>query len=158
MRNKILEIVIFLMDYMRENYDSDSATDDASMALRNLGYSEDEIDSAYDWFLDQFSPVGEESFASFPQKSTSNRVLTEGERLIINSEAYGFLLKLLHHQLITEEQLEKIIERTLMISLDKRISFDHIKMIASSIIFSEFDNKELPDMFETSSECSNRLN
>ena len=51
MRNKILEIVIFLMDYMRDNYDDDAVSDEASNALKDLGYSEFEIDSAYDWFL-----------------------------------------------------------------------------------------------------------
>ena len=158
MRNKILEIVIFLMDYMRDNLESDSATDDASIVLKEMGYSEHEIDTAYGWFMDQFSPIGEQHFAEFPNHTTSSRVLTDIERMFINSESYGFLLKLLHHRLITDEQLEKIIERIMLISLDDKITIDQIKMIASSIVFSEFDQNDVPDMFEQASECSNRLN
>ncbi|MFC1475310.1 DUF494 family protein [Candidatus Zixiibacteriota bacterium] len=158
MRNKILEIVIFLMDYMRDNYDNDGASDDASHALKDLGYSEYEIDSAYDWFLDQFNPVGEQHYSEFPGKNSSSRVLTETERIFINAESYGFLLKLLHHHLITDEQLEKIIERIMIIALDKKVTIDQIKMIASSVIFSDYDSYDLPDMFDQPQERLNRLN
>lgn len=158
MRNKILEIVIFLMDFMRDNYHSDSATDEASIVLSEMGYSEYEIDTAYDWFLDQFSPIGEPHFADFSSNSNSNRVLTETERLFINPEAFGFLLKLLHHRMITTEQMEKIIERVMLISLDRKMTIDQIKMIASSVIFSDFDHHDMPDMFDLPAERSNRLN
>ena len=55
MRNRILEIVVFLMDFMREHSEQQAAPDDISLELKDMGYSEQEIDTAYNWFLEQFN-------------------------------------------------------------------------------------------------------
>ena len=64
MRNRILEIVLFLMDFMRDNEDHKSAPDELSSALQNMGYSEQEITTAYTWFLDQYNGATEQYFSS----------------------------------------------------------------------------------------------
>ena len=73
MRNRILEIVVFLMDYIRDEHEQQSEADDVSIALKNLGYSEPEIGAAYSWFLDQFKGTPEQFFSEFPQSSSPQR-------------------------------------------------------------------------------------
>ncbi len=129
------------MDFMRDNEDHKSAPDELSSALQNMGYSEQEITTAYTWFLDQYNGATEQYFSNFPARHGSIRVLTEAERLRISPEAYSFLIKLLDSNVITDEQLEMIIERITFFNAEP-MSLDQIKLIASAVVFDDFDGFE----------------
>ena len=133
MRNKILEIVVFLIDYMREKGAKQTTTEEISVKLSEMGYTDDEIDTAYDWFVEQFSSENEPEYSSFPKRSGSMRILTDTERLLISPDAYGFLMKLLNGGVIDDEQLETVIDRVISLSGDP-LTLDQIKEIASSVI------------------------
>lgn len=129
------------MDFMRDNEDHKSAPDELSSALQNMGYSEQEITTAYTWFLDQYNGATEQYFSNFPGKHSSIRILTESERLRVCPEAYSFLIKLLNSNVINDEQLEMIIERITFFNAEP-MSLDQIKVIASAVIFDDFDGFE----------------
>ena len=151
MRNRILEIVVFLMDFMREHAERQPAPDDISLELKDMGYSELEIDTAYNWFLEQFNSSIEEYYAEFPENGTSIRILTHEERQQLTPEAYGFLLKLLNSHIIDPEQFETILERVLPINLDQ------MKIIVSSILFREIDHLDIGTFFDTQIDSSTSL-
>lgn len=138
MSDRILEIVIFLMDYMRSHQNQLADTDDFSSTLRNMGYTDNEISSAYFWLLNRFDSAPEELFADFPLVSQSTRVLTESERLSMTTGAHGLLLKLISLSLIDEEDLETILERVALFSADQ-VDEEGIKMVASAIVFDDLD-------------------
>jgi uncharacterized protein Smg (DUF494 family) len=129
------------MDFMRDNDEHKSAPDELSSALQNMGYSEQEITTAYTWFLDQYNGATEQYFSNFPGKHASIRVLTDTERLRISPEAYSFLIKLLNSKVISDEQLEMIIERITFFNAEP-MSLDQIKLIASAVVFDDFDGFE----------------
>lgn len=157
MRNRILEIVVFLMDYMRDDHDRQSEADDVSVALRNLGYSDQEISSAYTWFLEQFKGTPEQFFSKFPKDRSSQRVLTDFERMYITAEAHGFLIKLLNSAVISDEQLEAILERAVFFAAEP-ITLEQIKIISSAVVFNEADDLEGPAVLRPVSDRSHLVN
>lgn len=147
MTDRILEIVIYLMDYMRESRDRLPDTEDFSATLRTLGYSDHEISSAYQWLLNRLEIAPEELYRDFPQNPTSIRVLTEAERVHMTVGAQGMLLKLLNLGLIDDEEFEAILERVSILG-DSVVTSDQVKMVASSVVFGGYDDfpaEELSD-------------
>jgi len=157
MRNRILEIVVFLLDFMRENEGQISTAEEISLTLSDMGYTEYEIDTAYDWFVEQFSPNLEPQYSNFPDNNKSVRILSDVERTLITPDAFGFLSKLLNSRIVNKEQFEKILERATMLSYE-RINLDQIKALASAVIFNDYDTPTNQSLFDNQADKSNNLN
>jgi len=143
MGSRVLEIVVYLMDHMRENQGALPFMDDLSGELQGLGYTDAEISSAYSWVLDRFESMHEKFFEQFPSEHFSNRVLTQYERLQLAADAYGYLLKLLNLRVIDDQQFESILERAVIFG-PRLISLDQIKMLTSAVLFNEFPDGDNP--------------
>ncbi|MDF1545349.1 MAG: DUF494 family protein [bacterium] len=141
MTNRILEIVVLLIDYFRENQDHFSNIDDLSSNLKARGYTDSEISSAYSWLMDRYENAPEKHFSNFPDLSGSHRVFSEEERFQLTIESQGFLHKLLGLGLIDNEQFEAILERATMVS-GSPLDLDQVKMVASTLIFRDIDELE----------------
>ncbi len=139
---------------MREHSERQPAPDDISLELKDMGYSDNEINTAYSWFLEQFNSSIEEYYRDFPETVNSIRILTEEERLQLSSESYGFLLKLLNNRIVNSEQFEAILERILLLT-GETIDVDRMKIIVSSVLFKEIEQGDVGLFFETTSEQSN---
>jgi uncharacterized protein Smg (DUF494 family) len=157
MGNRILEIVVFLMDHMRENHGSMPDMDDVSLELRNLGYSDGEISSAYTWVVDRFDGSTETFFTDFPIEHFSNRVLTPYERIQLPSDVFGFLIKLINLKVIDDEQFEAVLERSMTYGT-RPISLDQIKAIASAVLFDEVVEPDGPSVFDAKIDPSLNIN
>ena len=136
MRNRILEIVVFLMDYLQQGTAGNYLPDEISSTLEEMGYSDNEINSAYKWMLERINDVPESCYSKFSKGQVANRILTPGERQQISSEAYGFLMKLRNFSLIDDEQLESSIERAIQLGTYP-VSEHQMKLLTSSILFPE---------------------
>ncbi len=139
MRNRILEIVVFLIDFMQGNRGNLSGSDDLSSVLEAEGYSEDEISTAYSWLLQRFDNAPEQYFSEIPIMNASTRILTPTERVQLTPEAQGFVRKLVNLSLVDTEQLEAIMERVAVFGT-KSVSIDQIKLIASSVVLTDYDD------------------
>lgn len=142
MGDRVLEIVVHLMDHLRDNQGQISDMEMMFTDLKGLGYTDNEISSAYCWVMDRFNGPDDAYFSDFPQKHSSSRILTNYERHQLSPEAYGFLIKLTHLDLIDDEQFEMVLERGSMFT-PKPVSLEQIKLITSSIVFhdmAEFDS------------------
>ncbi|MBN1212324.1 MAG: DUF494 family protein [candidate division Zixibacteria bacterium] len=141
MRNRILEIVVYLMDHIQEHRGQIIDIEDLSAHLRSMGYTENEISSAYSWLVDRFEATSENFFTDFPPVHCSTRILTDYERYQYSPEAYGFLLKLQSQNLIDDQQFETVLERGAMFS-PKPITEEQIKLIVSSVVFNDMHEFE----------------
>ena len=150
MRDRILEIVVFLMDYMRDNQDRLTESDDFSSVLKTMGYADNEISSAYFWLMNRFGSTPEQLFSNFPEVHRSCRILTAAEHVLLTTEAYGFLLKLQNLSLIDDESFESILERVSLFGTEP-VTSEQIKLIASSIVFNNFEDFEAFDSLESRS-------
>jgi len=157
MTSRVLEIIVMLMDFMRNNQNNQSDADSLSSALNEMGYSEQEITVAYDWFLEQFGEITEEYFADFPPQHSSIRILSETEKRFLTPEVYGFLFKLMNYGLLDDEQLEDIIERADFSDMTP-VSLEEIKTIASAVVFEGIESPEKLSLFDPIDNHTNFVN
>ena len=157
MVSKVLEIVVFLIDYMQGNSGRLPNTDELSETLETHGYSEDEIASAYTWLLQRMEQAPERYFTDFPSSTKSVRILTPSERLALTQEAYGFLVKLYENELLDQEQFEIILERATVFG-PRAVTLDQVKLLASSAIMSDLADHDNIMMFDGSGPASPNFN
>lgn len=135
MQDRILEIVVYLMNQISEHQETLHNIDEMSADLRSMGFTDTEISSAYNWLLQHFEDYPESfSFTDEEIGFESVRVLSETERKILSPEAYGYLLQLRFLRLLTTEQLEMILDRCALFASDP-IDVTEIKILASSAMF-----------------------
>jgi uncharacterized protein Smg (DUF494 family) len=157
MRNRVFEIVVFLIDYMQGDAARLSDTDDLWATLESQGYSEDEISSAYSWLLKRFENHPQRYFSSFPATPSSHRVLTASERSQLTTEAYGFLIKLSNTSVLSDEQFETIMNRLSAFG-PMPVTLDQIKLLASSVVFSELDEFDAIELFDSDGDHTSFVN
>jgi len=157
MENRILEIVVLLIDYFQDNPDYYFNIDDISSNLKARGYTDTEISSAYSWLMERYDHSPEKSFSDFPAVTSPGRILTDLERRTLTIEAQGFMHKLLSFSLIDNEQFELIIDRSSLVSSGP-IDIEHIKLIASSVVFQDVDQLDNVTLVDPEDSPSSFLN
>ena len=143
MQEKILEIVVYLMNRLSDLQGPMSSFDEMSADLRSMGFTDNEISSAYDWLLKHFEDYPD-SFAVPASKTESRavRVLSDLERHVISPDAYGYLLQLRQLNLLTTEQMEMILDRCALF-MNEPVGLGEIKILASVALF-EAGSAEFP--------------
>ncbi|MEA2030144.1 MAG: DUF494 family protein [candidate division Zixibacteria bacterium] len=149
MRNRVLEIVVVLIDFIQGNNVALVSSDEVSTTLEAEGYSEEEIASAYSWLMHRFDNAPERYFSKFPANGFSVRVLTQTERIQLSPEAYGFLLKLANLSLIDSEQMELVLERVAVFG-PRAVNLEQLKLIASSVVLENLADLDLLEMIDAS--------
>jgi uncharacterized protein Smg (DUF494 family) len=142
-QEKILEIVVYLMNRLTDIQGSISSFDEMSADLRSMGFTDSEISSAYNWLLKHFEDYPESfSLAHIETDTRAIRVLSDAERRVISPEAYGYLLQLRHLNLLSTEQMEMILDRCALFVNDP-VGLSEIKILASVALF-ETGSAEFP--------------
>lgn len=131
---RILEIVFYLVEHTRNHKGRVGPFKSISRDLKNLGFTDSEISSAYSWFLDELQKEGGKINPA-AKTSGSVRVLSPEEMHNFTPDAAGFLVQLLQMQLINSSQFERILERSFLIG-PEQIDLPVIKAIASRYVFS----------------------
>lgn len=130
MNDKIIEIVIFLANQLRLNKKIKDI--DLSLLLEE-GYSMDEINSAIAWLYSMLE-TGELIFREKRVFSDSKRIFDKGEKELLDVDSQGYLMILLESGIITESDLDMIIERIRFSGMEN-LSLDNTKIFVSSLIF-----------------------
>ena len=139
MNNKTIEILIFLLGYLKENNFDDESLSEFSENLVISGYNADDVAEALGLLLEKLHFIPVRSSEISEQKETSIRMLNDYERMKIPAEVYGYILKLRSMSLINGAQMEKIIDYC-MFTDSHKISESEINEIIAAIIFE--DNME----------------
>lgn len=135
MGDRVLEIVVFLMSKVKDQQGRLDDLDEIASYLKNQGFTENEISSAYSWFLDHLQNDTEFLYNS-TLKGNAIRILSDQERQLFSSESIGYLLQLCHLGLLSDQQFEMVLERGSMIWTSS-INLDQVKMLIETILFSE---------------------
>lgn len=135
MQDRILEIVVYLMSQISDQQGNLGSLDEMSADLKSMGFTENEISSAYNWILKHFEDYPD-SFAENAREAgkRSFRILSDQEREIISPIAFGYLLQLRYLGLMTTEQMEMIIDRCTLFDAEP-IDIEDIKLLASATMF-----------------------
>jgi len=141
MQEKIVEILAYLIGELRNNI---PINDIDLTVLSKKGYSTTEISTAFNWLYEKISD-GENIITDTASTSPhSHRVLHEAERSVINAEAYGYLIQLRELGLITDMDIEVLIDR-IMMSGYATIDVNEIKSMVAQLM------AESDDSFNTGS-------
>ena len=135
MGERVLEIVVFLMSKIKDQQGRLDDLEEIANYLKNQGFTENEISSAYSWFLDHLQNDTEFIYNS-SINGNATRILSDLERQLFSSEAVGYLLQLRHLGLLSDQQFEMVLERGSMIWTSS-INLDQVKMLIETILFSE---------------------
>lgn len=107
MHERIVEIIMFLVNELRSNKQLSDV--DVSL-LTQSGYTQSEISTAFSWLFERLT-VGQQVVHGTSDTSQSVRVLHEAEKLVIQPEAFGYLIQCKQLGLLTNADLEVILER-----------------------------------------------
>jgi uncharacterized protein Smg (DUF494 family) len=110
MQERIVEIILFLVNELRSNKRLNDV--DVSSLTRD-GYTQSEISSAFSWLFERLS-VGKSLTDVTSGASTSHRMLNDAEKMIVGSQAYGYLIQCQQLGLLNNFDVETIIERIMM--------------------------------------------
>ncbi|MEW5798787.1 MAG: DUF494 family protein [Bacteroidota bacterium] len=111
MQEKIVEILIYLIGELRKNV---PVGDIDLTVLSQRGYSTTEISTAFNWLFEKVTDGENIVTDTAPSSPHSHRVLHDAERMVISSDAYGYLIQLRELRLITDMDIEVIIDRIMM--------------------------------------------
>jgi len=139
MREKIVEIIVYLMGELRN--DIPLAEIDLSV-LTNNGYTPTEISTAFSWLYEKIT-LGENLSKDVSKSSPhSHRVMHEAERSVFTSEAQGYLIQLRELGLISDSEIETVIDRVMLADY-ATAGLPEAKSIVASILL-EGDGQRTP--------------
>lgn len=133
MQERIVEIIVYLLGQFQEETSNENYTD-FSRELISQGYTRDEINLAFSWIFNHLQGEHAEKSQELHYFGDGVRILHDLEKLVISAEGYGYVLQLLHLGLLSENDIEIIIERALAMG-SMNVTLEDIKSIVASLIF-----------------------
>ncbi|HID38666.1 MAG TPA: DUF494 family protein [Calditrichaeota bacterium] len=133
MQERIIDIIVYLLEEFRHHHTEENYSD-LSKQLMSLGYTESEIHLAFSWIFNHLQSSGNGTGEEFSYGADSNRILHDVEKLFISAEAYGYLLQLRHLGILSDFDLETVIDRALAFGTSS-IEIEDIKAITASLLF-----------------------
>ncbi len=136
MEDRILDIVVFMMSHLHEKSGDLEHLNELVGDLQSQGFTSAEINSAYSWVFDRFGAGRSRILYREQPAPNSARVMAPQERLVLEPDAFGYLLRLQALGILRQTEFEDIIESC---SQAGRIAVDvgEIKEIVSGMLFSE---------------------
>lgn len=135
MDEKLAEIIIAVVDRLVDIGEQSETVASLTEFLMREGYTAGEINNA---FMFLYHSIDERFFdegtitLGMSHKGTV-RVLNDFERSFISAEAYGYILQLSQLGLLTDLQVEEVIERAIYYCSEK-VEINDLKQIVPSII------------------------
>ncbi len=128
MVNRLIDLVVLVAELSR---DKGKSLKELDQELVGQGYSSKEIEQAMFWLSSQHRAA-----MSCPGTvaKPAHRVLSPWEAACLDSEAYGYLLRLQNLGIIDQVQFDRIVTRILPIGGEK-LPLGELKTLAGSIIF-----------------------
>jgi uncharacterized protein Smg (DUF494 family) len=110
MQERVVEIILYLVSELRSNK---RLSDVDVSSLKRDGYTQSEISSAFSWLFERLS-LGKSMTDVTSGASTSHRMLNDTEKMVVESQAYGYLIQCQQLGLLNNIDVETIIERIMM--------------------------------------------
>ncbi|MDI6779335.1 MAG: DUF494 family protein [Bacteroidota bacterium] len=137
MQERIIEIIVHILNEIKT---TNKKLQDVSVEnLEKLGYTNSEMNAAFSWLFDKFYLSKYNPAKLDIETSGSRRILHEIEKMAISPEAFGYLIQLRELSIISDVDVELIIER-IMLTTTHTIEIEEMKDIVFSVIFGSEDH------------------
>ena len=133
MQERIIEIIVHLLIELQQERNQIEKVD-LTRSLLAKKYTDGEINLAFSWIFDYLKNPPQDRIDSDSEYSDQLDEFPEFEKLVISSEAYGFLLQLIQLGVIKENDIEVFVERAVAFGKDD-LSVDDMKSIIATILF-----------------------
>lgn len=133
MKERVVEILMYLMSEIEANKRlSEVNLDD----LTSRGYTQSEISAAFSWLYDNM-PMHEGNVELHARPSgSSRRQLHQAEKMLLSTDAQGYLMQLFELGLLDAADFEQVIERAMLSGFEK-LSLQEIQELAAAVIFAK---------------------
>lgn len=133
MRNRVLDIVSLIAQYVMEEREFFSESDIVEQLLGE-GFEADEIDAAFTW-MERLSLEDGRQSQRLALEQPTHRIFTREEEQLITCDARGFLVRLRSLGILTDELQEDIIDKATRLN-DEEVSLKEIKALTALTLFS----------------------
>ena len=130
MHERIVEIILFLVNELKSNKQLSEV--DVSMLSQN-GYTQSEISTAFSWLFERMS-VGEPQFSPGKPADASHRMLNDAEKMVVQPEAFGYMLQCHQLGLLSNSDIELIVER-IMAAGFATVGINEVKSFVAGLLF-----------------------
>lgn len=131
MKERIVEILVYIMSEMQSN----KGIGDIDVGdLRDRGYTQSEISAAFSWLYDNVKLNETGMTRQSAPVEGSRRVLHEVEKLMLSTEAQGYLIQLCELGLLDDRDLEIVIEKAIMAGVEKLSPLELQEVVASVLL------------------------
>jgi uncharacterized protein Smg (DUF494 family) len=130
MQERIVEIILYLVNELKSNK---RLSDVDVSSLERDGYTPSEISSAFSWLFERIS-VGQALMTPTAGDRASHRLLNDAEKNVINPQASGYLMQCQQLGIISNVDIEAIIER-IMVAGFATVGLTEIKSFVASYLF-----------------------
>ncbi len=139
MNDRVPEVVAMILEQLRAFVEGDElALSDLSDALDLSDYDTDEVDAAFDFIFQALDPVTRETYAERQPGAPGLRVLNDSERRALSPEAYGYVLRLKEQGVLSDAQVEAILEQVVL-GRGQAAQLDDISALASEVVLQPFE-------------------
>lgn len=133
MKERVVEILVYLM----AEIDANKRLSDINLeSLMERGYTQSEISAAFSWLYDNLLVRDGFVERGAPPSKESRRIFHEAEKLMIGTDAQGYLMQLFEIGLLDNRDLESIIERAMMSGFEK-LSLEEVQEIAAGVLLAK---------------------
>ncbi len=136
MKERVVEILVYLMAEIERNK---RLSEIDLLDLQDKGYSQSEISAAFSWLYDNLPIQDGRIVMQVPSSRASRRQLHEAEKMMMTTEAQGYLLQLCELGLIEQRDLENVLERAMMAGFEKLSIYD-IREVVAAALFAKPNN------------------
>lgn len=134
MKQTVVDVLMYLFEnIIGEEIAVDPEKDMVVDQLEELGFPQHEILRAFDW-LEDLADIQNESDET-TTASTSIRIYSELEKLLLDPECIGFLIYLEQSGILTATTRELILDR--VIALDVELDIEQLKWIVMIVLYSQ---------------------
>jgi uncharacterized protein Smg (DUF494 family) len=130
MQERVVEIILFLVSELRSHKGLNEV--DVSSLTRD-GYTQSEISSAFSWLFERLA-AGKSMTENVSGTSFSHRMLNDAEKLVVGSQAYGYLIQCQQLGLLSYGDIETIIER-IMVAGFTAVGLPEMKSFVAGYLF-----------------------
>ncbi len=129
---RIIEILLFVLSEYEKNVNPQEI--DITQLVRQ-GYTDTEISTAFSWLYDNYST----NDTKLTRKENAFRILHDTERILFTQRAWGDIQQMVHLGLLTNTEVENIIEKAAF-SGHHKIDSKHVKTYVAYNIFGSGNN------------------
>lgn len=145
MPERIIEIIVYALQRFQQDKRNDIKLDLTS-ELSSQGYTDSEINLSFSWIYNHLKNNSSDKKHLLDTELIDDMEFSNSENPVLTDEAYGYLIQMIQLGILSEYQVDQIMEKAL-VSGEEYINIDKIKSYIVNIMFDTDNFKSLFNSF-----------